>query len=74
MTQAAKRIYITNTSRCVAVCVDGLAAMTWAFQAQNPGSNPGRRIKYSRIRKSELLFSYFMLNYNTLNEIMKIKH
>lgn len=28
----------------ISKCADGLVAMTWAFQAHNSGSNPGRRI------------------------------
>ncbi len=29
----------------IIICIDGLVAMTAAFQAANPGSNPGRCIK-----------------------------
>ena len=38
------------------ICIDGLVAMTAAFQAANPGSNPGRCIIFSI---SETSLSFF---------------
>jgi hypothetical protein len=44
---------LSSTSLCYVPGVDGLVVMTWAFharnlakQAYNPGSNPGRRIRF----------------------------
>ena len=42
----AERVISEKYYQEVAVSVDGLVAMTGAFQALNPGSNPGRRILF----------------------------
>ena len=39
-----KALYLKNTSMGYTLRAGGLVAMTEAFQASNPGSNPGRRI------------------------------
>ena len=39
-----KALYHKNTSMGYTLRAGGLVAMTEAFQASNPGSNPGRRI------------------------------
>ncbi len=49
----AKMLYYKKT--CIGcLSADGLAAMTGAFQALNPGSNPGWRINLSVFRCSYL--------------------
>ena len=71
-TAAPRRIENVKFNEAVGdLSADGLVVMTWAFQAadiaeqaQNPGSNPGRRISfYSRYIFSsydELLFVNFI--------------
>ncbi len=53
----AKMLYYKKT--CIGcLSADGLAAMTGAFQALNPGSNPGWRITFFVISK-QMSFLFF---------------
>ena len=60
LTGDAKMLYYKKT--CIGCSsADGLAAMTGAFQALNPGSNPGWRIVFFVILKQMLLLFFPVL-------------
>lgn len=55
----------------ITICIDGLVAMTAAFQAANPGSNPGRCISKGNISKRRNV-SLFCSGYR-YNKFQKVK-